>query len=102
MPGTSRYYPKLAGTWPVRPVFKPVRNVDVSIPVYIPVRYIPADTTGTSTVLTTLVRTTEVSTKEDQFYHESCLRFPNTSTTSPALNEGHLPGIIAFNEEGQA
>ena len=33
-------------------VFKPVRNVDISILVYIPVRYIPA---GTSTVLTTLL-----------------------------------------------
>ena len=51
-PGTGRYCMKLAGmasTWSVRPVFKPVRNVDISIPVYILVRYIPA-----GTVLTTL------------------------------------------------
>ena len=54
-PGTSRYCSKLAGTWLVRPVFKPVRNVDVSIPVYIPVQYIPADTVDIGTVLTTLI-----------------------------------------------
>ena len=37
---TSQYCPKLAGmtgTWLVRPVFKPVRNVDVTVSVYIPV-----------------------------------------------------------------
>ena len=55
MPGTSRYCPKLASSWLVRPVFKPVRNVDVLIPVYILVQYIPADTVGTGTVLTTLI-----------------------------------------------
>ena len=33
----------------------PVWNVDVSIPVYIPIRYIPADTAGTGTVLTSLL-----------------------------------------------
>ena len=44
----------IAGTWLVWPVFKPVRNVDVSIPVYIPVQYIPADTIGIGMVLTTL------------------------------------------------
>ena len=41
-PGTGQYCPKLAdmaSTWPVWPVLKPVRNVDVSIPAYIPVRY---------------------------------------------------------------
>ena len=51
-PGTGRYCPKLAGmsgTWSVWPVLKPVRNVDVSIPIYILVWYIPA-----GTVLTTL------------------------------------------------
>ena len=56
-PGTGWYCPKLAsmtGTWLVRPVFKPVRNVDVSKPVYIPVQYIPAGMVGTGTVLTTL------------------------------------------------
>ena len=37
--------------WLVRPVFIPVRNVDVLIPIYIPVQYIPA-----GTVLTTLGR----------------------------------------------
>ena len=50
MLSTDRYCPKLAGMtgiWPVRPVFKSVRNVDVTIPVYIP--------TSTSTILTTLV-----------------------------------------------
>ena len=35
-------------------VFKLVRNVDVSIPVYISVQYIPADTVGIGMVLTTL------------------------------------------------
>ena len=45
----------IARNWPVWPVFKPVQNIDVSIPVYILVRYIPADTAGTSTVLTTLL-----------------------------------------------
>ena len=52
-PGTDRYCP-------IWLVFKPVRNVDVSIPVYIPVRYILAGTAGTGTVLsllTTLVKT---------------------------------------------
>ena len=39
--------------WPVRSVFKPVRNVGVSIPVYISVWYIPTGT-GTGTVLTSL------------------------------------------------
>ena len=51
-PGIGRYCMKLAGMagiWSVRPVFKPVRNVDVSILVYIPVHYIPV-----GTVLTTL------------------------------------------------
>ena len=42
---TIRYCPKLAGTWPV---FKPVRNVDVLIPVHI-----PAGMASTGTVLTT-------------------------------------------------
>ena len=54
---TGRYCSKLAGmadTWPVRLVFKPVRNVDVLIPIYILVRYIPAGTASTSTILTTL------------------------------------------------
>ena len=45
--GIARNWP----VWLVRPVFKPVRNVDVLIPVYISVRYIPA-----GTVLTTLGR----------------------------------------------
>ena len=44
----------MADTWPVRPVFKLVRNVDVSILVYILVQYIPTDTVGIGTVLTTL------------------------------------------------
>ena len=35
-------------------VFKLVRNVDVSIPVYIPVQYIPVDMAGIGMVLTTL------------------------------------------------
>ena len=51
-PGTSRYYPKLASKWPVRPVFKPVRNIDISIPVYI-----PAGTARTGTVLISLLYT---------------------------------------------
>ena len=54
-PSTGRYCPKLVGmtgTWLVRLVFKPVRNVDVMVPVYIPVRYIPV---STDTVLTTLI-----------------------------------------------
>ena len=41
---TGRDCPKLVGmasTWPVRLVFKPVQNVDVSIPVYISVRLVP-------------------------------------------------------------
>ena len=44
-PSTGRYCSKLTGmadTWPGRPVFKPVRNVDVLILVYILVQYIPA------------------------------------------------------------
>ena len=55
MPSTGRYCPKLAGmtgTWLVRPVFKPVRNVDVMVSVYIPVLYILANT---DMVLTTLI-----------------------------------------------
>ena len=43
----------MASTWPVRLVFKPVRNVDISIPVYITVRYILA---GTGMVLTSLLQ----------------------------------------------
>ena len=43
----------IAQNWPV---FKPVRNVDVLILVYIPVRYIPAGTAGIGTVLTTLYK----------------------------------------------
>ena len=46
--------PGIARNWPVWPIFKPVRNVDVSIPLYIPVRYIPAYTAGTDTILTSL------------------------------------------------
>ena len=38
--------------WPIRLVFKPVRNVGISIPVYVPVQYIP---TCTGTVSTTLL-----------------------------------------------
>ena len=38
--------------WPIRLVFKPVRNVGISIPVYVPVWYIP---TRTGTVSTTLL-----------------------------------------------
>ena len=45
----------IARNWSVQPVFKPVRNVDVSIPVYVLVRYIPASTTSTGTVSTTLI-----------------------------------------------
>ena len=62
-PNTSWYYPKLAGmtgTWLVWPVFKPVRNVDVSISVYILVLYILAGTVGTDTVLTTLPYTSYI------------------------------------------
>ena len=64
---TGRYFPKLAGmagTWLVRLVFKPVQNVNVSIPVYIPIWYIPV---GTSTVLTTL-------------FQILCLLLPNVPT----------------------
>ena len=45
----------IARNWSVWPVFKPVQNIDVSILVYILVQYIPDDTAGTSTVLTTLL-----------------------------------------------
>ena len=64
-PSTCRYCPKLtsmAGTWPVRLVFKPVQNVNVLISVHIPVRYILASMAGTSTVLTTLVLTRVANT----------------------------------------
>ena len=44
----------MVDTWSVRPVFKPVQNVDVLIPIYILVWYIPAGMAGTSTILTTL------------------------------------------------
>ena len=62
-PDTGWYCPKLAsmtGTWLVWPVFKPVRNVDVSISVYILVLYILAGTVGTDTVLTTLPYTSYI------------------------------------------
>ena len=39
---------------PIWLVFKPVRNIDISILVYVSVRYIP---TNTGTVLTTLIWT---------------------------------------------
>ena len=65
MPDTGR-------NWPVRLVFKPVWNIDVSIPVYILVRYIPAGTAGTGTVLTTLKNT---STKEPLLYLTTSLNF---------------------------
>ena len=42
----------MVGTWPVRLVFEPVRNVDISILVYI-----LAGMAGTSTILTTLIIT---------------------------------------------
>ena len=45
----------IAQNWPVRSVFKPIQNIDVSIPVYIPVQYIPASTASIGTVLITLV-----------------------------------------------
>ena len=52
------YCLKLAGmvdTWLVRSVFKPVRNVGILISIYVPLRYILADTASTSTVSTTLI-----------------------------------------------
>ena len=55
---TCWYYSKSAGmanTWPIRPVFKPVRNIGILIPVYVSIWYIPAGTIGIGTVLTTLV-----------------------------------------------
>ena len=55
---TGRYCRKLAGMASTWLVFKLVQNVDVSIPVYIPIRYIPVGMAGTDTVLTTLVETT--------------------------------------------
>ena len=39
----------ISQNWPIRPIFKPVQNVDVSIPVYI-----PTDTADINMVLTTL------------------------------------------------
>ena len=50
--GIARNWP----VWLVRPAYKPVRNVEVSIPVCISVQYIPASTAGTGTVLTTLIK----------------------------------------------
>ena len=41
--------------WPIQPVFKPVRNIGILIPVYVPIWYIPAGTVGIGAVLTTLV-----------------------------------------------
>ena len=51
MPGIGQYCPKSTGMASTQPVFKPVQNVGVLIPVYVLVWYIPA---GTSTVSTTL------------------------------------------------
>ena len=39
MPDTGQYCPKLANMASTWPVLNPVRNVDISIPAYIPVRY---------------------------------------------------------------
>ena len=47
-----------------RPVFKPVRNVNVSIPVYVPVRYIP---TGAGTVSTTLISSINIDYIDSNF-----------------------------------
>ena len=56
----GRYGWYMTGTWPVRSVFKLVRNVDVSIPVYIPIQYISTSTAGTGMVLTTLPYTSYI------------------------------------------
>ena len=47
----------MVGTWPVQPVFKLVRSVGISIPIYVSVRYIPASTASIRTVSTTLIKT---------------------------------------------
>ena len=52
--GTGRYCSKLAdmaSTWLVQPVFKPVWHIGISIPVYIPIQYIPASIGMVSTTL---------------------------------------------------
>ena len=55
----------IVGTWPVRLVFKSVLNVDVSISVYISVRYILVGTVVNGTVLTTLLMTQLISLFRD-------------------------------------
>ena len=46
----------IARNWSIRLVFKPVRNVDISISIYILVWYILAGMAGTDMVLTTLIQ----------------------------------------------
>ena len=51
---TDQYCPKLAsmdGKWPVRLIFKLIQNVGISIPIYVPIRYILASTDMVSTTL---------------------------------------------------
>ena len=59
--GTGRYCPKSAGmanTWPIQQVFKPIWNVSISIPVYVPVWYILAGMGMVSTTLLSMGHTT--------------------------------------------
>ena len=65
----------IAQNWLIWLVFKLIRNVGVSIPVYVSVRYIPADTTDTGTVSTTLEGTHHDQIQKDHliFTRQLCL-----------------------------
>ena len=53
--------PELASKWLVWPVFKSVRNIDISILIYVSVRYILAGTASIDIVLITLLQIPSLS-----------------------------------------
>ena len=87
------WYARNWPVWPVRLVFKPVRNVDISIPVYIPIWYIPVGMADIGTILTTLLMRADIILL---FFFQKITKFHFWNEQYTCEQKSHMEKNIKF------